>query len=617
MPPSSTVLGVSAFFHDSAAAVVRDGQVVSAAQEERFTRRKGEARFPSAAIAACLRLAGTTPDDLDAVAFYETPGRKLDRLLSTWRSIAPDGWASARDALPRWAGPRRDPTAQLRRAVGTRFRGEVLYARHHESHAASAFFPSPFERAAIVVMDAVGEHATSSIGVGHDDRIEVLEEQRFPHSLGLLYSAFTAYAGFRVNQGEYKLMGLAPFGEPRHVDRILDHLVDIHADGSLQLNLDHFAFHHGRRMTRPSFEDLLRAPARLPTDPITQHHMDVAASIQAVCEEAVLRTVAHATRLTGERHLVMAGGVALNCVANGRVYREAPVSDLWVQPAAGDSGGALGAALLTHHHVRGQPRTVAVPDGQRGSQLGPAFTDDDIGLYLDAVGASHRRLDDEDALLDQVTRWLESGDVVGWFQGRMEFGPRALGCRSILADPRHPDMQQVVNERIKFRESFRPFAPSVLQEHVHEWFDVEEGTTSPYMLLVVPLHASRLRTLDADEKERMRDEDPRVRVAVPRSDLPAITHVDNSARLQTVDGIRHGRYHRLLRRFHARTGCPVLLNTSFNVRGEPIVQSPRDAYRCFMATNMDALVLGSHVLRACDQPPPDPTVLAPTRTAGP
>ena len=604
------VLGISAFFHDAAAALVRDGEVVAAAQEERFTRQKGDPRFPTAAIDSCLREGGIEPERLDTVVFYEKPLEKFDRLLRTWRSVAPDGWRSARAALPRWARHRLAPTAQLRRALGPDFDGSVHYARHHESHAASAFFPSPFEDAAIIVMDAVGERATSSVGIGRGARAEILQEQRFPHSLGMLYSAFTHYAGFRVNSGEYKLMGLAPFGEPRFADRIRDEVVDVHPDGSLHLALEHFDFHRGQTMTAPSFHALFGGPPRRPDGPITQRDMDVAASIQQVCEDVVLRTASHAAALTGQRHLVMAGGVALNCVANGRVAREGPFDDVWVQPAAGDAGGALGAALLAWHHGRGARRTVHHPDGQRGSLLGPAFDDEDIGLFLDGVGASATHLADEAELLDRVAGWLDDGDVVGWFQGRMEFGPRALGARSILADARSPDMQRTVNEKIKFRESFRPFAPSVLREHAHEVFDVPDDVDAPYMLFVVPVRGDRLRSLSPREKERMAEGDPHVRVAVARSDVPAITHVDHTSRLQTVDAARHGRYRRLLESFHARTGCPLVLNTSFNVRGEPIVQSPQDAFHCFMSTGMDALVLGNHVLRKVDQTTVDPVAVA-------
>ena len=607
---STHVLGISAWFHDSAAALVGDGQVVAAAQEERFTRVKGDARFPASAIQACLTTAGVGPSDVGTVVFHETPRTKFDRLLRTWGNVGPAGWSTAREALPRWARHRLDPTAELRRALGDGWAGQVTYARHHASHAASAFFPSPFASAAIVVMDAVGEHATSSIGVGRDDRVEMVLEQRFPHSVGMLYSAFTRYCGFQVNRGEYKLMGLAPFGEPRFVDRILEEVVAVAADGSVRLDLDHLSFHRGRHMTAPSFHALFGGPPREFDGPLTQRHMDLAASIQQVCERIVLRTVHHAAQVTGERQLVMAGGVALNCVANGRVLREGPVDDVWIQPAAGDAGGALGAALLEWHHGRRAPRVVDHPDGQRASLLGPAFADDDIALFLEGIGARATRLP-EPALLDRVCDWLADGDVVGWFQGPMEFGPRALGSRSILADARATDAQRRVNEKIKFRESFRPFAPSVLRAHAHEVFDVDEGIDSPYMLVTVPVRDERRRKLTVQEKDHMADPDPRVRVAVPRSDVPAVTHMDHSSRLQTVDPDRHGRYHRLLERFHDRTGCPLLLNTSFNVRGEPIVHNPADAYRCFMATDMDALVLGSYVLRRTDQPPVDPTVSTP------
>ena len=597
------VLGISAYFHDSAAALISGGRIVAAAQEERFTRRKGDSRFPREAVGACLREAGIGVGDLDHVAYYEQPSVKLDRILATARRVGPDGWTATRRALPVWAGHRLDLAVDIRRHLGPQLRAPVSFAGHHESHAASAFFPSPYDSAAILTLDAVGEWATSSIGVGRGSRIELLREQRFPHSLGMLYSAFTAYLGFTVNSGEYKVMGLAPYGEPRFTERILEQVVTVADDGSLRVDLGHLPYDRGEAMTSPSLHTLLGGPPRPPDSPFTQRHLDVAASVQDVCELVVLRSARHAHALTGERQLVMAGGVALNCVANSRLLREGPFADVWVQPAAGDAGGALGAALLQCHQALGQERKVELPDAQQGSLLGPSFSNRDIGLFLDGAGARYERLADEPALLDRVAGWLEGGKVVGWVQGRMEYGPRALGARSILADPRSPGMQHLVNTKIKFRESFRPFAPSVLAEHAAEVFDLPAGDDRPYMVTTAQVRPERRRVLSVADQARCHDPDPTVRVAVPRSDLPAITHVDHSARVQTVDAERHGRYHRLLQRFHQRTGSPVVLNTSFNVRGEPIVQSPLDAYRCFLATDMDCLVLEDHLLEKADQPP--------------
>ena len=596
------VLGISAYFHDSAAALVSDGRIVAAAQEERFSRRKADPGLPSSAIAYCLSEAGLQASDVGHVVFYEKPLVKFDRLLCTYRDVAPGGWASARHALPLWARDRFDVANDIRRVLGQGFTGEVCYADHHESHAASTFFPSPYKSAAILTMDAVGEWATSSIGVGRGSCVQLVREMRFPHSLGLLYSAFTHYTGFKVNSGEYKVMGLAPYGRPRFTDVILDKLVTVFEDGSLCLDLTYFDFHRGASMTSEAFHLLFGGPPRTPESPITERETDLAASIQQVCELVVLRAARHAHELTGERNLVMAGGVALNCVANGRVLRESPFDDVWVQPAAGDAGGALGAALVLSHHVLGVERKVELPDSQAGSMLGPSYSNRDIGLFLDGAGAHYERMDDESELVDRVARWLDEGRTVGWFHGRMEFGPRALGARSILGDARSSAMQQTMNLKIKFRESFRPFAPCVLAEHVHEVFEMEPGQDSPYMSFVAPLRVDRRREPTVDEMEGMRDPDLALRVSVPRSELPAITHVDHSARIQTVDEQRHGRFYRLLSRFHDRTGCPVVLNTSFNVRGEPIVQSPEDAYRCFMATDMDCLVLENHVLCKRDQP---------------
>jgi carbamoyltransferase len=598
----TNILGLSAFYHDSAAALLRDGAIVAAAQEERFSRRKHDPGFPTQATAYCLEAGGLTPADLDCVAFYERPWEKFDRLLETHRAFAPEGFEPFRRAISRWPRQKLRIPEAIAQALGPGFRGRVLLVDHHEAHAASAFFPSPFADAAILTLDAVGEWATSSIGAGHGNRVHLSHEMRFPHSLGMLYSAFTHYAGFKVNSGEYKLMGLAPYGRPKYADRILDTLAALREDGSLWLDMSYFNYCQGLTMTSDKFHRLFGGPPRQPETFITEKEMDLAASIQAVCEEVVLRAARHAHGLTGLPHLVLAGGVALNCVANGRLLREGPFADLWVQPAAGDAGGALGSALHAWHQVGGAPRSPGRSDSQQGSLLGPAFADAEIGLFLDAVGAAYEHVPDEAVLLRRVARLLAEEKVVGWCQGRMEYGPRALGCRSILGDPRSPRMQQVMNVKIKFRESFRPFAPCVLQEYAHELFEMAPGQESPYMLLVAPLRAAWRRELDDDQRRRMRDPDLRVRVSVPRSTLPAITHVDYSARVQTVDAERHGRFYRLLREFHAQTGCPVVVNTSFNIRGEPIVCTPEDAFRCFMATDMDCLVLEDHLLSKERQP---------------
>lgn len=590
------ILGISAYFHDSAAALVRDGEIVAAAQEERFSRVKHDWSYPEEAVRYCLREGGIAASALDEVVFYEYPLGKFDRLLETYLRYAPRGFAPFRRALPAWSSTKLHLPKLISERLGNGIGGRIRFADHHVSHAASAFFPSPFEEAAILTVDAVGEWATTTIGVGKDHRVRLTHELRFPHSLGLLYSAFTYYTGFRVTSGEYKLMGLAPYGRPLYRDLILEQIVDLSDDGAIRLDMSYFDYCHGLRMTSRKLHDLFGGPPRTPESEITQREMDVAASVQAVCEEAVLRMARYAHESTGQRHLVMAGGVALNCVANGRLLREGPFDEIWVQPAAGDAGGAVGAALLAWHHGRGEARRVRRPDGQNGSLLGPAYAAGDIAVYLDSVGASYEHVTREDVLLDRVAGHLEAGKTIGWFHGRMEFGPRALGSRSIIGDARSVPMQRTMNLKIKFRESFRPFAPCVLREHAAEWFDVEPGFDSPYMLFVAPVRKEVRLEPSEDDRRRMEDPDLRVRVAVPRSRIPAVTHVDYSARLQTVDEERHGRFYRLMRRFHERTGCPVIVNTSFNVRGEPIVCSPADAYRCFMATDMDVLVLEDHVL---------------------
>ena len=599
---STWVLGISAFFHDSAAALIRDGRIVAAAQEERFTRKKQDPGFPVSAVGYCLKDAGIQAGDLDVVAFYEKPFVKFERLLDTFSGNAPSGFPMFREAFPDWAERKLDLPRVIRAALGPGFRGRIVFAEHHESHAASAFFPSPYEEAAILTLDAVGEWATSAMGHGHGSRLELTREQRFPHSLGMLYSAFTYYTGFKVNSGEYKLMGLAPYGRPVYRDEILANIAEVGDDGALELDMSYFSYLEGVAMTSGRFHDLFGGPPRRPESAIGQKEMDLASSIQAVCEEVVLKAADHVHGLTGSKRLVMAGGVALNCVANGRLVREGPFDEVWVQPAAGDAGGALGAAYLVWHHMLGQPREASPGDAQGGSFLGPAYDNDSIGLFLDAIGGRHHRIDDEAELVDRVAGILDSDKVVGWFQGRMEYGPRALGHRSIIGDPRSPEMQRTMNLKIKYRESFRPFAPCVLREHVHEVFCTEPNQDWPYMLFVADVRESLHRSLSEDERARMEDPDLRIRVSVPRSELPAITHVDYSARVQTVDRERHGRFHRLMERFHERTGCPVVVNTSFNIRGEPIVCTPDDAFRCFMATDMDCLVLENHILLKDEQP---------------
>jgi carbamoyltransferase len=598
-----TILGISAYYHDSAAALVVDGNIIAAAQEERFTRHKHDPGFPGNAIQYCLREAGAGPADLDYVAFYERPMVKFERLLETYLAYAPQGFASFREAMPQWAQLKLHLPVRMRQQLGPDFRGELRFVEHHESHAASAFFPSPFHEAAILTLDAVGEWSTSTIGLGRGNKVTLSQETRFPHSLGMLYSAFTYYTGFKVNSGEYKLMGLAPYGKPKYVDLILEKIGRMMEDGSLWLDMAYFNYCQGLTMTSEKFHELFGGPPRKPESFITQKEMDLAASIQVVCEEVVLRAGRHAHQLTGAKNLVMAGGVALNCVANGRLLREGPFENIWIQPAAGDAGGALGSALLVWHHVLGQPREIQLPDAQKGSWLGPAFRNEDIGLFLDSTGAAYEFLPDEGELLDRVARLLDEEKVIGWFQGRMEFGPRALGSRSILGDARSPQMQSRMNLKIKFRESFRPFAPCVLREFVDQVFEMRPNEDSPYMLLVAPVREAWRTALTEEDRRRMQDPDLRVRVSVPRSRVPAITHVDYSARVQTVDAVRHGRFYQLLQRFYERTGCPVIVNTSFNIRGEPIVCTPEEAFHCFLATDMDVLVIENYLLMKETQPP--------------
>ena len=588
------ILGISAYYHDSAAALLQQGEIVAAAQQERFSRVKHDPRFPREAIAYCLEEAGLDINDLDYIVFYDKPYIKMERLLMTYLAGVPRGIRSFYEQLPTWLSEKMFMRKTLRREL--KYQGEILFSTHHLSHAASAFLPSPFEEAAIITVDGVGEWATTTYGVGKGNQVEILKEVNFPHSLGLLYSAFTFYTGFKVNSGEYKLMGLAPYGEPRYVDAIKREIIDIRDDGSFRLNMKYFDYCTGLTMTSRHFDKLFDGPPRLGESEITQREMDLARSVQEVTEEVMLKMAHHVHRETGLSKLVLAGGVALNCVANGRILREGPFEDVWIQPCAGDGGNALGAALFAWHQLLDQPRTPD-PMRQKGSYLGPCFDDAHIQAYLDAEQIPYRKLD-EIALCDEVAQLIASEQVVGWFQGRMEYGPRALGGRSILGDPRSRSMQSVLNLKIKYRESFRPFAPSVLAEHADECFDLK-GHESPYMLLVAQVRDDRLSKLSETEQEATGFD----RLKVPRSDLPAITHVDNSARIQTVSEESNPRYYRLLQAFHAQTGCPVLINTSFNVRGEPIVCTPQEAFTCFMRTQMDYLALGSFLLDKKEQTP--------------
>jgi carbamoyltransferase len=591
------ILGISAFYHDSAAAVVVDGDIVAAAQEERFTRTKHDPGFPRHAVEYCLRQAGIKASQLDFIAFYDKPMLKFERLLETQLAFAPRGFRSFIMAMPVWLREKLMMRRMIRGGLPHDTTAPLLFMDHHESHAASAFFPCPFDEAAILTLDGVGEWTTSAWGVGRGNTIEIKEHITFPHSLGLLYSAFTYYCGFKVNSGEYKLMGLAPYGKPLYADAIYEHLIDLKPDGSFWLNMDYFNYCQGLTMTSSKFHGIFGGPPRDPETTIEQRHMDLAASIQAVAEEIVLRMGRDLHEKTGMKHLVLAGGVALNCVANGRLLREGPYEDIWIQPAAGDAGGALGAALFTWHQLLEKPRRTNGRDTQKGSFLGPAFSTDEIRRMLDDNGVQYAYIDDEAAHAEYVAQLLAEGKILGWFQGRMEFGPRALGARSIIGDPRSSSMQATMNLKIKFRESFRPFAPVVLQEYAQEWFEMRPGQESPYMLLVAPvLNRHRVPISEAELKKMSADPDLRQRVNVVRSTVPAITHVDYSARVQTVDRERNPRFHRIMEAFRRITGCPVLVNTSFNVRGEPIVCTPQDAYRCFVATEMDGLVLESFVI---------------------
>ena len=594
----AAILGISAFYHDSAAALVVDGDIVAAAQEERFTRKKHDPDFPTNAVAYCLREAGMDASQLDYIAFYDKPLTKFDRLLETYLAYAPAGFRSFRLAMPIWLKDKLHMRRTLRQRFQMAGKTPLVFTDHHESHAASAFFPSPFDRAAILTVDGVGEWSTATFGAGEGNKLRLISQLQFPHSLGLLYSAFTYYCGFKVNSGEYKLMGLAPYGQPVYRDLILKHLLLLKPDGSFWMNMDYFNYCQGLTMTNERFHRLFGGPARRPEAMLEQRHMDVAASIQAVTEEIMLRMAREVHRQTKMKNLVLAGGVALNCVANGKVLREGPFESIWIQPAAGDAGGALGAALFVWYQLMEKPRAPRGQDSQKGSLLGPRFSNDFLENFLGEMQAPHERFTDEGALLEEVARLMAEGKIIGWFHGRMEFGPRALGARSILGDARNPTMQATMNVKIKFRESFRPFAPCVLRERVADYFDMRSDQESPYMLLVAPVQEQhRLKLSEAQREKMSADPDLRQRVNIARSSLPAITHVDYSARLQTVDERRHGRFYRLMKTFERQTGCAVIVNTSFNIRGEPIVGTPHDAYRCFLATDMDVLVLEDFVLR--------------------
>jgi len=594
------ILGISAYYHDSAATLIRDGEIIAAAQEERFSRIKHDHRFPEQAVQFCLNFGKISTADIDYVVFYEKPLQKFDRLLETYLAFAPVGFSSFSKAIPQWLKQKMFIRRDIFKQLGKEFHGKLVFPSHHESHAASAFFPSPFEEAAILTLDGVGEWTTASIGRGSGNRIELLKEMRFPHSLGLLYSAFTYYAGFKVNSGEYKLMGLAPYGEPRYADKIRQ-LLTLHDDGSICLDMSYFNYCQGLTMTSEKFHRLFGAPPRKPEAQISQREMDIAASIQQVTEDVMLKMARYAREITGLPNLCLAGGVALNCVGNGRIIREKIFDNAWIQPAAGDAGGALGAALFTYYQLLGRERQVNPADSQKGSLLGPEYSDEQIRSVLDSRKIKYEFIADENALLKKVAAMIASEKVTGWFYGRMEFGPRALGARSIIGDARSRRMQAEMNLKIKYRESFRPFAPCVLREDVNQYFQYDGD--SPYMLIVAPLLESKRFNLTAAEKKTMSgDPDLMRRLNIPRSEVPAITHIDYSARIQTVDPARHGRFYRLLREFKQQTGCPVIINTSFNIRGEPIVNTPDEALNCFLNTGMDILVLGNFVIEKDAQP---------------
>lgn len=590
-----TVLGISAYYHDSAACILKDGEIIAAAQEERFTRKKHDHNFPRHAVAYCLQAAGIIPDQLQCVAFYDKPLLKFNRLLETYLTFAPHGVQSFMMAMPLWLSEKLWIPDLIEKEI--HYTGKVIFPEHHESHAASAFFPSPFERAAILTIDGVGELATSSFGVGLGQRVEIHSEMHFPHSLGLLYSAFTYFTGFKVNSGEYKVMGLAPYGEPKYVQRIYDHLIDLKEDGSFKMNMEYFDYSAGLTMTNGKFDKLFGGAPRTPETLLTQRELDLARSVQDVAEEIMMRMARHVKRITKEKNLCLAGGVALNCVANGKILRSGIFENLWIQPAAGDAGGALGAAYIAYHHYLNQPvKQKKGRDRQKGSYLGPAYSDAELEAFLREYKLPFKRVSRSTDLCKKIAASLAEGKIIGWFQGRMEFGPRALGNRSIIGDARSPGMQKKMNLKIKFREGFRPFAPSVLAEHANEWFELDQE--SPYMLLVADVKKNKQRAMTKAEKNLWGIE----KLNVIRSKIPAVTHVDYSARIQTVHREDNPLYHHLIKAFYKKTGCPVIVNTSFNVRGEPIVATPLDAYKCFMRTDIDILVLGNYILQKEDQP---------------
>ena len=589
------ILGISAFYHDSAACLVKDGEILSAAQEERFTRKKHDHNFPQKAIEFCLKDAGITADQLDLVAFYDKPFLKFERLLETYLTYAPVGIKSFIKAMPLWIKEKMWMKEMIKDKLG--YSGKIIFPEHHESHAASAFYPSPYNKAAILTMDGVGEWTTTSYGIGDGNDIQLLADIKFPHSLGLLYSALTYYTGFKVNSGEYKVMGLAPYGEPKYKQLIYDHLIDVKDDGSFRMNMDYFNYCQGLTMTNEKFNKLFGGPPRVAETKLTQKEMDIARSLQEVTEEIVLKLSNHVYKETGLKNLCLAGGVALNCVANGRLLREGPFENIWIQPAAGDAGGALGAALIGWYKYHNKPRTADEKnDSQKGSYLGPKFSEDEIQSFIKLKKLSVKKYGD-DELIETVANLIDSEKVIGWFDGKMEFGPRALGSRTIIGDARSPKMQATMNIKIKFREGFRPFAPSVLYEKVNEYFEIEKE--SPFMLLTADVKKERRIQMTDEENKKWGIE----KLNVVRSDIPAITHVDYSARLQTVHKETNPRYHKLISKFEEKTGCAVIINTSFNVRGEPIVCTPADAYKCFMRTDMDYLVLGNYILSKEDQKP--------------
>jgi carbamoyltransferase len=592
------ILGISAFYHDSAAALIDDGRIVAAAQEERFTRRKHDAAFPHHAIAYCLGEAGVAADEVDHVVFYDKPFLKFERLLETYVALAPRGFRSFQMSIPLWLKEKLFQKSLLRDEL-EKFSGNfdvsrLLFCEHHLSHAASAFYPSPYESAAVLTMDGVGEWATTSAAMGNGKTLEIFQEIHFPHSLGLLYSAATYYTGFKVNSGEYKVMGLAPYGEPRFAKLILDHLIDLKPDGSFRLDMSYFDYCTGFTMTNDRFAKLFGEPVRSPDQLLTSFHMDVAASIQSVLDEAVLRLTRSLAKQTGSRNLCLAGGVALNCVANGKILRDGRFDNIWIQPAAGDAGGAVGAALAACHIFKQQPRAVSNGDGMSGAYLGPSYDQAEIERRMTAAGAKFAVLSEAE-MIETTARALAAQKAVGWFQGRMEFGPRSLGARSILGDPRSPEMQKDLNLKVKYRESFRPFAPAVLREDVSEWFDL--ASDSPYMLIVADVKEEKRRRMSPEQQALFGID----KLNVSRSEIPAVTHVDYSARIQTVHRDTNPAFHQLLSRFKALTGCPILVNTSFNVRGEPIVCTPEDAFRCFMGNELDLLVIGNCVLHKAEQ----------------